>query len=92
MRVRPRQCRFGKASDASTTLEAFRYGAPPHGAITPGVDRLIMVLREEPNIREVMAFPKTQGARDEMMNAPGPVSEEQLKELQIAIRPPRKGT
>jgi aspartyl-tRNA synthetase len=74
-------------------LEAFRYGAPPHGGIAPGVDRLIMVLRDEPNIREVMAFPKTQGARDEMMDAPSPVTEEQLKELHIRnILPPDKGT
>ena len=67
-------------------LTAFRYGAPPHGGIAPGIDRLIMVLRDQPNIREVMAFPKTQAARDEMMDAPGPVSEEQLKELHIALR------
>ena len=67
-------------------LEAFRYGAPPHGGIAPGVDRLIMVLRDQPNIREVMAFPKTQAARDEMMNAPGPVSERQLEELHITLR------
>src|SRR3712207_5774369 len=67
-------------------LTAFRYGAPPHGGIAPGVDRLIMVLRDQPNIREVMAFPKTQAARDEMMDAPGPVAEEQLEELHIAVR------
>ncbi len=67
-------------------LTAFRYGAPPHGGIAPGIDRLIMVLRDQPNIREVMAFPKTQAARDEMMDAPGPVSEDQLKELHIALR------
>ena len=67
-------------------LEAFRYGAPPHGGIAPGVDRLIMVLRDQPNIREVMAFPKTQAARDEMMDAPGPVPEKQLEELHIALR------
>jgi aspartyl-tRNA synthetase len=73
-------------------LEAFRYGAPPHGGIAPGVDRLIMLLRDEPNIREVMAFPKTQAARDEMMSAPGPVTPEQLEELHIQIKPPtRKG-
>ena len=69
-------------------LEAFRYGAPPHGGIAPGVDRLIMLLRDEPNIREVMAFPKTQAARDEMMGAPGPVTPEQLEELHIQIKPP----
>jgi len=73
-------------------LRAFRYGAPPHGGIAPGVDRLLMVLRDEPNIREVMAFPKTQNARDEMMDAPGPVTPEQLDELHIAIKSPtRKG-
>jgi len=73
-------------------LEAFRYGAPPHGGIAPGVDRLIMLLKDEPNIREVMAFPKTQAARDEMMSAPGPVTPEQLEELHIQIKPPtRKG-
>src|SRR5215218_6217355 len=69
-----------------TILTAFRYGAPPHGGIAPGVDRLLMLLADEPNIREVMAFPKTQAARDEMMDAPGPVSEEQLKELNISLR------
>ena len=73
-------------------LEAFRYGAPPHGGIAPGVDRLIMLLRDEPNIREVMAFPKTQGARDEMMDAPGPVTPEQLEELHIAIKSPTRKT
>ncbi|MGF1471788.1 MAG: aspartate--tRNA ligase [Rubrobacteraceae bacterium] len=67
-------------------LRAFRYGAPPHGGIAPGIDRLIMVLQDEPNIREVMAFPKTQAARDEMMDAPNPVDEAQLKELNIRLR------
>jgi aspartyl-tRNA synthetase len=69
-----------------TILTAFRYGAPPHGGIAPGVDRLVMLLADQPNIREVMAFPKTQAARDEMMDAPGPVSDEQLRELNIALR------
>ena len=74
------QRRFG------AILNAFRYGAPPHGGIAPGVDRLIMILRDQPNIREVMAFPKTQAARDEMMDAPGPVTEDQLKDLHISLR------
>jgi aspartyl-tRNA synthetase len=72
-------------------LTAFRYGAPPHGGIAPGIDRLIMLLRDQTNIREVMAFPKTQAARDEMMDAPGPVTEDQLKELHIALRRPPEG-
>jgi aspartyl-tRNA synthetase len=71
-------------------LTAFRYGAPPHGGIAPGIDRLIMVLRDQPNIREVMAFPKTQTARDEMMDAPSPVGDAQLEELHIHLRRPRK--
>jgi aspartyl-tRNA synthetase len=73
-------------------LTAFRYGAPPHGGIAPGVDRLIMVLRDQPNIREVMAFPKTQAARDEMMDAPSPVDERQLEELHIRLRPRPSGS
>jgi aspartyl-tRNA synthetase len=74
-------------------LEAFRYGAPPHGGIAPGVDRSIMLLRDEPNIREVMAFPKTQGARDEMMGAPNPVTPEQLENCTLRSNPrPERAT
>ncbi|HDQ16805.1 MAG TPA: aspartate--tRNA ligase [Candidatus Vogelbacteria bacterium] len=62
-------------------LTAFRYGVPPHGGIAPGMDRLLMILENEPNIREVMAFPKTGEGRDLMMNSPAEISKEQLKEL-----------
>ncbi|MBI4267370.1 MAG: aspartate--tRNA ligase [Chloroflexi bacterium] len=68
-----------------TLLEAFEYGAPPHGGIAPGIDRIIMILAGEQTIREVMAFPKNQGAIDVMLEAPSPVREEQLKELHIRI-------
>jgi aspartyl-tRNA synthetase len=67
-------------------LEAFKYGAPPHGGIAPGIDRLVMLLADEPNIREVIAFPKTQNAVDLMTGAPSPVAEEQLAELHLKLR------
>jgi len=66
-------------------LEAFEYGTPPHGGIAPGVDRVCMILADEPNIREVIAFPKNQVARDVMGDAPSPVEPQQLKELHLKI-------
>jgi aspartyl-tRNA synthetase len=67
-------------------LEAFDYGAPPHGGIAPGIDRVVMLLADEENIREVVAFPKNQAAVDLTFNAPSPVTEEQLADLHIRLR------
>lgn len=71
-------------------LNAFRFGAPPHGGIAPGVDRIVMLLAGAQNIREVIAFPLNQQARDLLMNAPSPVMERQLKELHLRIVQPIK--
>lgn len=69
-------------------LRAFHYGAPPHGGIAPGVDRIVMLLADEPNIRETIAFPLNQTAQDLLMGAPSEVTEERLAELHLSIRKP----
>ena len=69
----------------SGMINAFKFGAPPHGGSAPGVDRIVMLLADEPNIREVVVFPMNQKAEDLMMNAPAPVSDKQLKELGIRL-------
>jgi aspartyl-tRNA synthetase len=69
-------------------LDAFEYGAPPHGGIAPGVDRLAMIFCGAPNLREVIAFPKNQNAADTMLGVPSPATERQIRELHIALRNP----
>ena len=70
-------------------LNPFRYGAPPHGGFAFGIDRLVAILAGEENIREVIAFPKTQSGMDPMTNAPTPVDAKQLVDLGIRVLPPK---
>lgn len=74
----------------SGMINAFRFGAPPHGGSAPGVDRIVMLLAEEENLREVVVFPMNQKAEDLMMGAPSPVGAKQLRELQIRLVEPPK--
>jgi len=74
--------------DFSGMINAFKFGAPPHGGSAPGIDRIVMLLADEPNIREVILFPMTQKAEDLMMGAPSEVSAKQLRELNIRIVEP----
>jgi aspartyl-tRNA synthetase len=66
-------------------LRALRYGAPPHGGIAPGVDRIVMLLADTPNLREVTAFPLSQRAEELLLGAPSPATERQLKELHLLL-------
>ncbi|MBL8676734.1 MAG: aspartate--tRNA ligase, partial [Alphaproteobacteria bacterium] len=75
----------------SGMLNAFQYGAPPHGGAAPGIDRIVMLLADEPNLREVVAFPMTQRAEDLLVGAPAEATPEQLKELHIRhVLPPTR--
>jgi aspartyl-tRNA synthetase len=78
------QARFGHL------LEAFEYGVPPHGGIAPGLDRIVMMLTGTDNIRDVIAFPKTQSMQDLLMDAPSPVDRKQLEELHLEVKLPPK--
>ena len=71
-------------------ITAFKFGAPPHGGCAPGIDRIVMLLAEEDNIREVIPFPMNQQAQDLMMQAPAAVTPLQLKELGITVTPQKK--
>jgi aspartyl-tRNA synthetase len=69
-------------------LDALQYGAPPHGGIALGLDRVVMILRNTTNIRDVIAFPKTQSGADLMVGSPSPIDEKQLREAHVRINIP----
>ena len=73
-------------SKFSGMINALSYGAPPHGGIAPGIDRIVMLLANEKNIREITMFPMNQNAQDLMMNAPSEISKDQLKELNLSLK------
>ena len=83
MGLRRQQAKFG------AVLDAFEYGAPPHGGIALGIDRWIALLTNQENIREVQAFPKTGSGTDLMLGAPSPVEIPQLTELGLQLAPPK---
>ena len=74
----------------SGMIKALSYGAPPHGGMAPGIDRMVMLIANEPNIREVTLFPMNQQAQDLLMHAPSEVTSKQLKELFLSLRLPPK--
>ena len=78
------------ASNFGHILKAFQFGAPPHGGIAPGIDRIVCMLLDEDNLREVIPFPKNQSAQDLMMGAPAPVTPEQLEELHVRVVEPAR--
>ena len=69
----------------SSIFTAFRYGCPPHGGMAPGIDRILMLIKDEPNLREVQAFPTSASGADNMMGSPSELTRAQLKELGIKI-------
>ena len=71
-------------------FNAFRFGAPPHGGLAPGIDRIVMMIAGEPNLREVVAFPMTQRAEDLLMGAPAKVSDRALRDVHIRVQLPPK--